>query len=178
MLQKQLNDKGIYYYSQIAEFNDSDQEWANQTLGFPGRVERDDWIPQARELAEGRASRRGVLSDASKQLGAMSDDVEPGEMSGDETEAMRLIESGTFVADESNRPASLLTSASNGAADDLQRIKGVGPKLNDLLNNLGIYYFRQIGEFSATDIAWVDSKLQFKGRIVRDRWVDQAKRLS
>jgi len=51
VLQTQLNEKGIYYYSQIAEFSDSDQEWANQTLGFPGRVERDDWIPQAKELA-------------------------------------------------------------------------------------------------------------------------------
>ena len=182
VLQKQLNEKGIYYYSQIAEFSDSDQEWANQTLGFPGRVERDDWIPQARKLMEsgaaGRTARQNVLSDAGKQLNAMSDDVEPSEMSGDESEAMRLIESGEFVADESNRPASLLSSASQGAADDLQRIKGVGPKLNDLLNSLGIFYFRQIADFSATDIAWVDSKLQFKGRIVRDRWVDQAKRLS
>jgi NADH-quinone oxidoreductase subunit E len=50
--------------------------------------------------------------------------------------------------------------------------------LEDLLNSLGIYYFRQVAGFSATDIAWVDSKLRFKGRIVRDRWVDQAKRLS
>ncbi len=182
VLQTQLNEKGIYYYSQIAEFSDSDQKWANETLGFPGRVERDNWIPQARELASsaaaGRTARRGVLSDAGKQLDAMSENAEPGEMSGDETEAMRLIESGTFVADESNRPTSLLQSASNGPADDLQRIKGVGPKLNDLLNSLGIYYFRQVAEFSATDIAWVDSKLQFKGRIVRDRWVDQAKRLT
>ncbi len=178
VLQTQLNEKGIYYYSQIAEFSDSDQEWANQTLGFPGRVERDDWIPQAKELAAGRATRRNVLSNAGKQLGALSENEAPGEMSGDESEAMRLIESGSFVADDSNRPTSLLQSASNGPADDLQQIKGVGPKLNTLLNSLGIYYFRQIADFSATDIAWVDSKLQFKGRIVRDRWVDQAKRLS
>jgi len=119
-----------------------------------------------------------VLSNAGKQLGALSENEAPGEMSGDESEAMRLIESGSFVADDSNRPTSLLQSASNGPADDLQQIKGVGPKLNTLLNSLGIYYFRQIADFSATDIAWVDSKLQFKGRIVRDRWVDQAKRLS
>ena len=184
VLQKQLNDKGIYYYSQIADFSDSDQQWADQTLGFPGRVERDNWIPQARELMSasgtggGRAARAGVLADAERELGSMSETQELGELSGDEAEAMRLIESGNFVADESNRPAELLSSPSQGAKDDLRLINGVGPKLEDLLNSLGIYYFRQIGGFSATDIAWVDSKLRFKGRIVRDRWVDQAKRLS
>jgi predicted flap endonuclease-1-like 5' DNA nuclease len=184
VLQKQLNEKGIYYYSQIAEFSDSDQEWANQTLGFPGRVERDNWIPQARELMEsssttgGRAARLGLLADAGRELDTLSDADDFGEISADESEAMRLIESGEFVADESNRPAELLSSPSQGAKDDLKLIKGVGPKLEDLLNSLGIYYFRQVAGFSATDIAWVDSKLRFKGRIVRDRWVDQAKRLS
>ncbi len=183
VLQKQLNDKGIYYYEQIADFSDSDQEWANQTLGFPGRVERDNWIPQARDLmnspsAGGRAARVGALADAGRELDTMSESDEAAEMSAGEAEAMRLIESGEFVADDSNRPAGLLSSASQGAKDDLQRIKGVGPKLEDLLNSLGIYYFGQISDFSSTDIAWVDSKLRFKGRIVRDRWVDQAKRLS
>ncbi len=183
VLQKQLNDKGIYYYSQIADFTDSDQEWANQTLGFPGRVERDNWIPQARDLmnspsAGGRAARVGALADAGRELDTMSEGDELGEMSAGEAEAMRLIESGEFVADDNNRPAGLLSSASEGAKDDLQRIKGVGPKLEDLLNSLGIYYFRQISDFSSTDIAWVDSKLRFKGRIIRDRWVDQAKQLS
>lgn len=173
VLQKQLNEKGIYYFSQIADFSDSDQEWANQELGFPGRVERDNWIPQARELMSAAPSTSSAAAAA-----VVEQEYEPGAMSGDETEAMRLIESGNFVADDSNRPSSLLQSASKGAQDDLQRIKGVGPKLEDLLNNLGIYYFRQVAEFSATDIAWVDSKLQFKGRIVRDRWVDQAKRLT
>ena len=184
VLQKQLNDKGIYYYQQIAEFTDSDQEWANQTLGFPGRVERDNWIPQARELmtspviAGGSAARAGLLADAGRDLDNIEEGDDLGAMLADEADAMRLIESGDFVADESNRPDELLSSASQGPKDDLQQIKGVGPKLEDLLNTLGIYYFRQVAGFSASDIAWVDSKLRFKGRIVRDRWVVQAKRLS
>jgi predicted flap endonuclease-1-like 5' DNA nuclease len=66
-----------------------------------------------------------------------------------------------------------------GAPDDLKLLKGVGEKLNTLLNNLGVYHFRQIAGWTAEDIALVDSKLeQFKGRIVRDEWVAQARLLA
>ncbi len=69
--------------------------------------------------------------------------------------------------------------AAKGAADDLLQIKGVGPKLNALANSLGIMRFDQIAAWSAQDIAKVDVHLaKFKGRIVRDEWVHQAKLLA
>ena len=58
--------------------------------------------------------------------------------------------------------------------DDLKRISGVGPKLESVLNGLGIWEFTQIAAWTAEEIAWVDDYLQFKGRIVRDDWIDQA----
>lgn len=60
-------------------------------------------------------------------------------------------------------------------ADDLKKISGVGPVLEQKLNELGIYTFAQIANFSAEDIANVDERLNFKGRIERDGWIDQAK---
>lgn len=63
-------------------------------------------------------------------------------------------------------------------ADDLKKISGVGPVLEQKLNDLGIYTFAQIANFSAEDIANVDERLNFKGRIERDGWIDQAKELS
>lgn len=185
-LQEQLNARGIFYFDQIAGFTESDQVWANKTLGFAGRVERDEWIAQARELiaagsdeqAEGRGARLSLLADAERLMTAEDVDDIPGEMSASETEAMRMIESGEFVADDSNKPKGLLDAAPAGPEDDLKLINGVGPKLEDLLHSLGIYQFKQIAEFSASDIAWVDSKLRFKGRIIRDRWVDQSKRIA
>ncbi len=65
-----------------------------------------------------------------------------------------------------------------GEPDDLTKIKGIGPKLNDLCHSLGVMRFDQISQWSAADVAEVDQYLKIKGRIDRDRWVDQAKLLA
>lgn len=61
-----------------------------------------------------------------------------------------------------------------GSADDLTRIKGIGPKLSSLLNELGIYHFRQIADWSDAEARWVDDYLSFKGRVAREKWIPQA----
>lgn len=54
-------------------------------------------------------------------------------------------------------------------------IKGVGPKLEELLNSLGFWHFDQIAAWGAEELAWVDANLEgFKGRASRDEWVAQA----
>jgi NADH-quinone oxidoreductase subunit E len=64
-------------------------------------------------------------------------------------------------------------------ADDLKLIKGVGPKLEKLLNTLGFYHFDQIAKWSAEELSWVDENLEgFKGRASRDEWVSQANTLA
>jgi NADH-quinone oxidoreductase subunit E len=64
-------------------------------------------------------------------------------------------------------------------ADDLKLIKGVGPKLEKLLNTLGFYHFDQIAKWSAEELSWVDENLEgFKGRASRDNWVEQARKLA
>ena len=72
----------------------------------------------------------------------------------------------------------LYTSPPDNGADDLKKISGLGPKLETLLNSLGIYKFDQISAWSADDVAWVDARLTFKGRIARDDWMRQAKALA
>jgi predicted flap endonuclease-1-like 5' DNA nuclease len=59
-------------------------------------------------------------------------------------------------------------------ADDLTRIKGVGPKLAGLLAGLGVHHFAQIAAWGPDDVARIDAQLgTFAGRIVRDSWVEQ-----
>ena len=72
----------------------------------------------------------------------------------------------------------LFTSAPAEGADDLKLISGVGPKLEQTLNDLGIYRFEQVAAWGPQEIAWVDARLRFKGRIERDGWIEQAKRLA
>lgn len=62
-----------------------------------------------------------------------------------------------------------------GEPDNLRQIKGVGPKLDNLLKDLGITRFDQIAAWTEDDIAKVDEHMEtFRGRITRDKWVEQA----
>lgn len=61
--------------------------------------------------------------------------------------------------------------------DDLKVISGVGPKLEKVLNSLGIWTYGQIAALDASGIAWLDEQLGFAGRIGRDDWTGQAKAL-
>ncbi|MDE4095942.1 NADH-quinone oxidoreductase subunit E [Phaeobacter gallaeciensis] len=71
-----------------------------------------------------------------------------------------------------------LSEARGGKADDLKMLKGVGPKLEETLNELGFFHFDQIAKWTEAEIAWVDSRLKFKGRIERDGWIEQSKQLA
>ncbi|MGJ8612020.1 MAG: 50S ribosomal protein L21 [Octadecabacter sp.] len=59
-------------------------------------------------------------------------------------------------------------------ADDLTKISGVGPVIVGKLHDLGITTFAQIAAWTPADIADMDDKLNFKGRIDRDEWLKQA----
>lgn len=74
------------------------------------------------------------------------------------------------------KPETLKAPRTSGA-DDLKLISGVGPKLEGVLNDLGFYHFDQIAKWTSDEIAWVDSRLKFKGRIERDDWIGQASKL-
>ena len=59
--------------------------------------------------------------------------------------------------------------------DNLKRMKGVGPKFEVVLHELGIYHFDQIAGWGPEEIAWIDANLEgFTGRVVREDWVGQA----
>ena len=72
------------------------------------------------------------------------------------------------------KPANLLTAARDGKPDDLKKISGVGPKLEGLLHENGVFHYDQIAAWTAEEIAYMDDQLSFKGRIERDEWTKQA----
>ena len=73
------------------------------------------------------------------------------------------------------RPAGL-SGPRGGVADKLQTVEGIGPALEKLCHELGIYHFDQIAAWGEAEIAWMDSNLKgFKGRVTRDKWVRQAR---
>lgn len=63
-------------------------------------------------------------------------------------------------------------------ADDLKQIKGVGPKLESMLNDLGISTFKQVASLNDRQCKEVSLAIKtFPDRIYRDQWVEQAKQL-
>jgi len=64
-----------------------------------------------------------------------------------------------------------------GDPDDLKKITGIGPALEQRLHKIGVTKIEQIANFSDQDIENVDAVLNFKGRIQRDDWVGQARAL-
>ncbi len=131
VLEEKLNGMGVYHYSQVAEFTATDIENINTHLNFPGRIERDEWIPQAQELMQGGEGRKLKYLDAPE-----------------------------------------------GEPDDLKLISGVGPVLEEKLNEMGIYHFWQVAKFEPKDIDLVNDAMAFPGRIERDEWIDQARSLA
>lgn len=77
--------------------------------------------------------------------------------------------------EDKNRPAGIARPAT---VDDLKLISGVGPKIEGTLHELGIFTFAQVAGWKKAERDWVDSYLNFKGRIERDDWVKQAKALA
>jgi predicted flap endonuclease-1-like 5' DNA nuclease len=79
---------------------------------------------------------------------------------------------------QGSKPKTLETPL-DGRADNLKKIKGVGPKLEQLCNSLGFWHFDQIANWTDDEVAWVDANLEgFKGRVTRDNWVEQARLLA
>ena len=66
-----------------------------------------------------------------------------------------------------------------GPGDTLTQLKGLGPKAASRLNELGVTRFDQIASWNESDVAAIDAQMgAFRGRITRDRWVEQARLLA
>ncbi|MDJ0995469.1 MAG: NADH-quinone oxidoreductase subunit E [Dinoroseobacter sp.] len=143
------------------------------------------WLPAGAEIPERRPANKpaepAVVKATSQVETVVATKVQPSAALAGEAElasrkgTWRYAGTTTTVAD---KPAMLSAARAEGA-DDLKRIKGVGPKLETLLNSMGVYHFDQIAAWSAAELAWVDDNLEgFKGRASRDEWISQAKVLA
>ena len=89
--------------------------------------------------------------------------------------ASDVKEAATDAVTDGERPENLLTEARGGQPDDLKKISGVGPKLEGKLHEIGVFHFDQIAAWGPEEVAYMDDRLSFKGRIERDNWIEQAK---
>ncbi len=117
------------------------------------------------------ADARSIAKELSETTAKLAD--EPTEAAKPVAKAAPL-ETGAALS-EPRQPKALERPA---MPDDLKQISGIGPKLEQVLNGLGIWTYGQIAKLEAEEIGWVEDYLSFKGRIGRDDWIGQAEKLA
>ena len=104
----------------------------------------------------------------------------------DDDEPYRPIHKEVFVpmpdatikpSNRGDKPISL-SSPRGGLEDNLKKISGIGLKVENALYELGIFHYDQIAAFTAGNIIWIDEYFSTEGRIVREDWIGQAKKLA
>ena len=82
-------------------------------------------------------------------------------------------------AEDAQAVAAAVKMHSEDRPDDLLKIKGLGPKLAELLGSMGISRYDQIAAWSDSDVQEIDARMgRFAGRINRDDWRTQARYLA
>ena len=189
-VERLLNVQGVTKFSQIAGWGNADISRFDRLLGFEGRIARENWIEQAQILANGgetACSRDGSTGAANGVKPAGADDAGKDNGTKDagakdagakdagakgELSSLRSVRSEAYRAGDAGAPA-----AGRGS-DDLKRIRGVGVLIEKKLNSLGVTRYDQVANWTQADIERFSDKLDFKGRIERENWVEQARILS
>jgi len=230
VLERRLNEFGVYRFRQIADWQPSHVAAFSDKLAFSGRVERDEWIPQCQRFYESKyltkndpklgliyskpvaqpddlASLPAISAEQAKALHAAG--VNRFDQIADWNESQWNAWSAKLGLSKSDRyedwvlgarqraeeargnkrftiPKGAAYDASRGfiykkkpaEIDDLKEISGVGAVIEDRLNKDGVYRFDQIASWNSSQVDRFNEFLSFKGRIERDQWILQARRLN
>jgi len=202
-IEQMLSAGGVTRYSQIALWTPADVARFDKQLGgqsgATGRIARENWIEQAQILSRGgdtafsrEFDRRGSglapaplpakLGDAIRENTARAG-TEAAPARKTDLGALRSVRSEAYQNPEPGPAAAQRVAAQNkvlrsAVLDDLKRIRGIGVLIEKKLNSMGVTTYEQIANWRAEDIERASQALDFKGRIERENWVEQARILA
>jgi predicted flap endonuclease-1-like 5' DNA nuclease len=147
-IREKLNALDIYTFRQISNFTEEDVDTVTEVIEyFPGRIARDEWILQARELVR----IEGKQSELLKRIRERKDRI---------------------YYDR-------LGMAHKYEANNLTLIDGIELWIEERLHMLDIFTFDQISKLTAEDVETITEVLEIPpGRIDKDKWVSQARKLA
>ena len=200
-IEQRLNALGVARYTEIAQWSPAAVERIDKELGLGGRASRENWIEQAQILSRGGDTRFSREFDRLGQLPPpppprpvkLPDAIREHEAAVAAGQAaaplktdlgsLRSVRSKAYQdtsepGPEAARRAAARKVARAGQADDLKRIKGIGVLIEKRLNSLGVTTYEDIANWTREDIDRISQSLDFKGRIQRENWVEQARILS
>ena len=202
-IEKLLAGLGIARYSQIAHWSPAEVARVDTQLGGAGRIGRENWIEQAQILSRGgdtaysrdydrrargeatvAALRPAKLAEAIRaNAGKATPDAPPPQPQQTRTDfaALRSVRSAAYQAPDAEaapRVGAQSRVLRSAQLEDLKRIRGIGVLIEKRLNQLGVVAYEQIANWTAQDIDRISQSLDFKGRIERENWVEQAQILA
>jgi predicted flap endonuclease-1-like 5' DNA nuclease len=183
---------GIHRYSQVAQWSAAEVKRIEERLGINGRIARENWIEQAQILARGGDTafsrdfdrRAGVPTPSEPAPPAGRAPSPAGARPAAELSSLRSLRAEAYMNPEPGPQAAQRAAAQDkvivGArgGDDLKRVRGIGVLIEKKLNAMGIVTYEQIANWTAEDIDRVSQSLDFKGRIERENWIEQARILA
>lgn len=171
-----LRANGVTQLAHIAAWTAEDVARIEELLGSAGRVTREGWVEQARFLAGGGFADDPVEetpSEPSDAVAAVSEVEDP---------APSAPRSESYAGLRSVRSEALrgegIAGVATAAVEDLKRIRGIGVLIEKKLNSLGITAYEQVANWTRDDIDRISGLLDFKGRIERENWIEQARILA
>jgi predicted flap endonuclease-1-like 5' DNA nuclease len=208
VLQSRLKELGLRRYDDLARLTPRDIKGLSETLGLDARISLENWIGQAQVLAQGletyysRRLDRGIpVPETKEPTSAAAPAVQPASAPAARAPTPAPIPTpsapvaqpapasapasaqGDFAHLRSVRSEALLgeegaRTVPTGEADDLKRIRGIGVLIEKKLNSLGILTYEQVANWTGADINRISNILDFKGRIERENWIEQARILA
>jgi predicted flap endonuclease-1-like 5' DNA nuclease len=197
-LARRLVTAGIQRYEEIAAWSAADVERFDRDLAGAGRIARENWIEQAQILMKGGATAFSRAFDRGSPAAPTPPPEAPaaaaeGTAAGEPERApparsvllgaLRSVRSQAYQNPEPGPEAAYRVGSHNrvvrsGLPQDLKRIRGIGVLIEKRLNAMQIATYEQIANWTAQDIERVSRVLDFKGRIERENWVEQARILA
>jgi len=195
---QRLAAAGVSRYAQIATWSAAEVSRFDRDLAADGRIARENWIEQAQILMRGgdttfsRAFDRGALA-AARPASAPKPGEPVAEAAADASRpaparpqllgTLRSVRSQAYQNPEpgpeaAHRVGSYNRVVRSAPPQDLKRIRGIGVLIERRLNAMQIATYEQIANWTAEDIERVSRTLDFKGRIERENWVEQARILA
>jgi predicted flap endonuclease-1-like 5' DNA nuclease len=199
---------GVIRFDQIAGWTRPDVTRISDSLGLKGRIERENWIEQAQILAKGGETAFSRARRAPAEPAAAAPVASPAPVPAPMTQpsagamtaglgaaAAAAVAAGSRlaiptvqpavprppdVADRaafSSRVAEPVRPATN-EHDLLQRISGLTPAMESVLNEAGIVRYSQIATWTRADVERFEDALRTDGRIARENWIEQAQMLA
>ncbi|MEZ6001718.1 hypothetical protein [Hyphomonas sp.] len=158
--------------------DDADEDSDDDEEGESEDDDADEAYDDSEDEFEADADDEDGSDEESDEFSDEADDAEDdAEDEGDFEEEDESVEDEVSYETEetvlTERPMAM-SGPVEGHPDDLTLIGGIGPKIQVLLNELGVWHYDQIAEWTPENVAWMDEHLNFGGRIAREGWVEQA----